>query len=584
MIQATLKSTALLCALSMTSACGDRTPSSEAISTTNVVSPETTASDIKEYDVLIANGSVYIGDGSPAIEADIAVKGDTILLVGDASDSESLRIIDATGLVVAPGFIDMHTHVDDAFSDPDLSPIVNYVIQGVTTVRPGADGSGSYEIAKTKAAWEANGMGANAVMFAGHRVIREKVMGEDQLRSPTQAELDEMKSLVRKAMDEGAWGLSAQLEYGGYETFVTTDEMIELSRPVADYDGFYVAHIRDEASKLVDAVNETIAIGEGAGIRTNVTHLKATGRDNWGVMRDVVQVINDARVRGVEITADQYPFLQGAPIDYITALIDIPESMDELYQLSQGVHEGDISANTGANNRTQFVEKLQAALQDPQMREQLKQSTYEQRVADPSPVARWGWQDFRIKVAVKNSEYLEKNIAEIIDEENRDGFDIVSDFVLSEPNMLFAAASQSSEDMRHALIQDWVMISSDGASTHATQEGEEPTRAHPRSFASQSIALRKFVREEQLLSLEQAIRKMTSLPASLLRLKDRGVLKEGYKADIVVFDPETIRDNATYDNALQYATGVHYVIVNGDIAVEDGAYTGVRAGKVLLKN
>ena len=186
-------------------------------------------------------------------------------------------------------------------------------------------------------------------------------------------------------------------------------------------------------------------------------------------------------------------------------------------------------------------------------------------------------------MAVENSEYLEKNIAEIIDEENRDGFDIVADFVLSEPDMLFAAASQSPDDMRHALVQDWVMIGSDGASTHATKEGEEPTRAHPRSFASNAIVLRRFVREEQLLTLEEAIRKMTSLPASLLQLPDRGVLKEGYKADIAIFDPATVRDNATYDNAFQYASGFHYVIVNGELAIDDGAYTGARAGKVLLK-
>ena len=345
------------------------------------------SADSSNYDILITNGQVIVGDGSPAISADIGITGDVIELLGDGSSSTAARTIDAAGLTVAPGFIDMHTHADDALGNPEYSPLLNFLMQGVTTVRPGADGSGSYEIARTKAEWEANGMGLNATMFAGHRVIREAVMGDDQLRSPTAEELAEMSSLVRAAMEEGAWGLSAQLEYGGYEVHVTTDEMIEIAKPVADYDGFYVAHIRDEASKFMDSVDETIAIGEGAGIRTNVTHIKATGRDNWGTMYDVVKRINDARAEGVPITADQYPFLQGAPIDYVTALIDVPQSLDELYQLSQGVHEGDVTAEGPDNGRALFVEKLQAALRDPEMREQLKQSTYEDRVANPSPVA-----------------------------------------------------------------------------------------------------------------------------------------------------------------------------------------------------
>ena len=499
------------------------------------------------------------------------------------SDRSAATVIDADGLIVAPGFIDMHTHVDDAFSNPALSPVLNYLFQGVTTVRPGADGFGSYDIAGTKQAWESNGMGTNAVMFAPHRVIRNAVMGDDQLRAPTVEELAAMVALVEKAMQEGAWGVSAQLEYGGYEIYVTTEEMIAFSRPVADFGGFYVSHIRNEASGILDAINETIEIGAAIGTRTSVTHLKATGRDNWGLMKDAVALINDARARGVDIVADQYPFLQGAPIDYVTALIDIPPTMEELYALSMQLGEPDMGVADQEGAREKFVVKLQAALRDPEMRERLKQSTYEERQENPSYAARWGWQDFRIKVAVENAHYLEKNIAEIMDEENRDGFDIVADLVLSEPYALFGSASQSPEDMRHAMVQDWVMISSDGISAPATAEGEPPARAHPRSFASQAIVLRKYVREEGLLTLEDAVRKMTSLPASLLGMTDRGLLREGYKADIVIFDPEKVRDTATYDNARQYAEGVDHVLVNGRIAVADGEFTGVRAGKVLLK-
>jgi N-acyl-D-aspartate/D-glutamate deacylase len=230
-----------------------------------------------------------------------------------------------------------------------------------------------------------------------------------------------------------------------------------------------------------------------------------------------------------------------------------------------------------------IVEELQKALSDERTRERIRQSTYEIREADPSSVARWGWQDFRIKVAVKNAPLLEKTLDEIIEEQNRDGFDIVADLILDEPDMLFASASQSPDDMRHALVQDWVMIASDGEGFPTMDESAAPVRAHPRSFASQSIALRKFVREERLLTLGDAIRKMTSLPAQFLGMKDRGLLLEGFKADVAIFDPETVRDNATYADARKYATGVQYVIVNGRISIENGNHRGALNGRVLLK-
>ncbi len=536
-----------------------------------------------ELDLVIRNGRVVNGTGNPWFHADVGIRGDRIEAVGDLSDAAAQQTIDASGLIVAPGFIDMHTHVDDGFADASTSANLNYLLQGVTTVRPGADGSGSYAIDEQTRLWEENGIGTNAVPFAGFTVIRHEVLGEDQLRAPTAAEMEHMQSLVRRAMNEGAWGISAQLEYDGFNLYVTTEEMVEVASVVRDYGGIYTAHIRDEASNIVAAVEETIAIGERAGIPVNVTHIKATGRDNWGLMRSAVASINNARARGVEVSADQYPFLQGAPIDYITALIDIPEDMQPLHDMSQQLREPGGTAPEMPELRQRFNAELQAALRDPELRERLRRSTYEQRPDDPSAVARWGWQDFRIKVAVENPDVLEENLADLVDEQGLDGFDIVADLVLSEPDMLFASASQSPEDMRHALVQPWVMISSDGETAPATGESEPPVRAHPRSFASQAIVLRQFVREEGILSLPEAVRKMTSLPAQLLSLNDRGLLLEGYKADIAVFDPEAVRDNATYSDAHQYATGVQYVIVNGQISVSDGEFNGIRAGRVLLK-
>jgi N-acyl-D-amino-acid deacylase len=311
--------------------------------------------------------------------------------------------------------------------------------------------------------------------------------------------------------------------------------------------------------------------------------LKATGRNNWGLMRDAVEEINQARARGVMITADQYPFLQGAPIDYITSLIDVPSDMQPLYELARSIEERDIALNDQSARRQQYVAALQDALRDPEMRSRLKESTYEKRPDNPSAVARWGWQDFRIKVAVDNAAILEKNVAELIEEQGRDGFDIIADLVQSEPDILFAAASQSPDDMRHAMKQPWVMISSDGGTFPATDILDTPVRAHPRSFASQAIVLRKFVREEGVLTFEDAVRKMTSLPAQILQLPDRGLLVRGYKADIAIFDADEVQDQATYDDARRHATGVEYVLVNGEVSVAAGRFTGVRAGNVLLK-
>jgi N-acyl-D-amino-acid deacylase len=529
-------------------------------------------------DILIQNGKIVNGTGNPWFYADVGIVDDTIVAIGALDERAAARVIDAEGLVVSPGFIDVHTHVDDALGKPESSAILNYLIQGVTTVRPGADGSGSYKISETKRMWERQGIGTNAVLTIGFNELRSEVLEGNQLRSPTEKELETMKSAVRQAMREGAWGISTGIEYDGLNIYATTEEIIEVTKPVADFGGIYISHMRDEAAKIVDAVREIIRIGEETGVPVNVTHIKAAGTDNWGLMKEVVALINDVRARGIMITADQYPFLQGSPIDFITGLVDIPPDMDELAALDRSLRDDE-----SRELRDRFVQKLQKALSDERLRERLRQSTYEKREADPSAVARWGWQDFRIKVAVKNAALLEKTWEELIEDQGRDGFDIVADLILDEPDILFASASQSPEDMRHALVQDWVMIGSDGGGFPIIEDSAVPVRAHPRSFASQSIALRKFVREEKLLTLEDAIRKMTSLPAQFLGMKDRGLLLEGFKADVVIFDPETIRDNATYADARKYATGVEYVIVGGQISVESGKYNGALNGKVLLK-
>jgi len=535
------------------------------------------------FDILIKNGKIVNGSGNPWFYGDVGIKDNTIVAIGDLIGETAATIIDAEGLVVSPGFIDMHTHCDDGLNRSDSNANLNYLIQGTTTVRIGACGAGTNKIAETKAAWEKQGIGTNAVLLVGDGPVRRAAMGDDLLRSPTPEEIEHMQELVRQAMREGAWGISTGLEYGGSNKVVTTEEVIAITQPVAEFEGIYTSHIRDEAALILDAIKETIRIGEETGVPVNVTHIKATGKYNWGLMKDAIQLIKDARARGVMVTADQYPFIQGAPIDFITGLADIPADMEPLAKLRKKMRSREISDEERKQVRQQYVVELQQALKDPAKRECIKESTYEKRLENPSSVARWGWQDFRIKVADKNAHLVDKMLVDIIKEQNRDGFDVVADLIIDEPDILFAAGSQSDDDMRYAMQQDWVMVSSDGSALPIVKDMEKPVRGHPRPFSSQAIVLRKYVREENLLTLENAVRKMTSLPAQFLKMKDRGLLLVGYKADVAIFNPETVRDNATYDNARQYATGVEYVIVNGKISVDKGKFNGSLNGKVLLK-
>lgn len=534
-----------------------------------------------DFDVLISGGEIVDGTGAPSFRADVGITGEEIVEIGDLSGRSAATTIDASGLVVSPGFIDIHTHVDAAFERPGWSVIANYLAQGVTTVRPGADGGSDHRITEKKARWEANGLGTNAVLTVGLNDVRGEVLG-NQLQPAGAEALDEIRQRIRQAMEEGAWGISAGVEYDGLNIHATTEELVAITEPVAEFDGFYIAHMRDEAAQLLDAIRETIRIGEEAGVRVNVTHFKATGRRNWGLLEDAIELIEEARARGVRITADQYPFDQSAPIGFITELIDVPRDWEPFASLRSRLRDRDLSPEERQDARDAWVEALQAALSDERQRAGLRASTFEPRDV-PGPVARWGWHDFRIKVAVRNADLVDANLEELAEQQGRDAFDIVAELVQSEPDILFASGSMSPGDVRAAMQRPWVMISSDGGGSAPGQPGDEPVRGHPRSFASQAIVLRQYVRDENLLTLEEAVRKMTSAPAEFVGLTDRGLLREGLKADIVVFDPAAVTDHATYADSRQLATGVEYVLVNGRLSVDAGQVTGALNGRVLLK-
>jgi N-acyl-D-aspartate/D-glutamate deacylase len=519
----------------------------------------------EDFDILIRNGRIVDGTGAPAFHGDIGIIDDT----------------------VSPGFIDVHTHCDYGLGRPGSNVNLNYLIQGVTTVVTGNCGAGTFEIADTKAQWEEQGIGTNAVHLVGFGDVRRAVMGTEPRESEPE-ELEKMRSILRQAMREGAWGMSTGLDYVP-DRYSTTEEIIQATKVVAEFGGIYASHQRNEFDRVPEATRETIRVAEGAGVRALVSHLKVCRKNAWGMMREVVEVINDARARGVDIAADMYPyhFAGGGPIIPIAtnsgwSPFHLPTDLEPFAALRKRMADTDLQDAQKKELRKQYVEELARALSDDSKRRQIRQSVLVGSPHQLNPVAVGGWDSYLIVVAEKNADLVGRILSDIAEEQKRDPFDVAADLVIDEPGLYVACGVMSEDDMRHAMEQEWLMFSSDGDAVPMIEEADGPVVDHPRAFGSQTRVLRKFVREEKILTLENAIRKMTSLPARFLRMEDRGHLVQGYRADVVIFDPETVRDSATHADARQYSTGVETVIVGGEISIENGAYNGALNGKLLL--
>jgi N-acyl-D-amino-acid deacylase len=498
------------------------------------------------YDIIIRNGHVIDGTGTPWYQADVAINDDRIVRVGDLSNAAATQSIDASGLIVAPGFIDPHTHaLRGIFDVPNAE---SALLQGVTTLTEGNDGSSPFPIDEHYRAIEERQISPNWAVFVGQGTIRANVVGTED-RNPTAAELEQMKTMVREAMEQGALGISTGLFYVP-GSFTDTEEVIELSKVAAEYGGIYISHMREEAAQLIDSVNETIRIGEEAGIPVQMTHHKVIGVENWGASVDSLRLVDEARARGVDITIDQYPYT--ASQTGINALIP------------QWAQEGGRDAMLGRINSPETRQTIK--------NEVVAKILYDRGGGDPSNVfiSRNSW----------DPEMAGKNLADLAIEAGleptpENAADIVFDIIRGGgATAVYHAIGP--EDVDRIMQHPATTIGSDGP-VGIFGEGAP----HPRQYGTFARVLGHYVRERGIITLEEAVKKMSSQTARRLNIHDRGLITPGYFADIAVFDADEIIDRATFEDPHQYAVGMHYVLVNGEVVVEDGQHTGRRPGRIL---
>jgi len=525
------------------------------------------------FDLVFTNGLVIDGSGDPPFIADIAISDGVIKAIGNLSGKKSAERVDITGMAIAPGFIDVHSHAEEALIRPDLKTNKGFVTQGVTTSVFGVDGGyATHDMDAIRETLERQGVGTNFMFFVGHNGIREAVMGLDD-RSPSDADMDQMKNMVREAMAGGAVGLSSGLMYlpGNY---ASTSEMIELATVVGEFNGIYESHVRDPADNLLDSISECLTIAREAGVAAHPAHIKAVGGKNFGAAKSIVQLITEQQRLGLEVTTDLYPY-DGAAARNLSDLLLPPLDWPESQKLLQ-IYDRATSDETREMLQRELDEFWPVALDDPERRRQIKAMTEN----PPEGVFSWikavGYSSFRIVVA--RTPGLEgRMVLDIAKANGVEPFDLLADLIVKEgktPKLTLGAIQES--DVRELITQPWVMISSDGR-----ESGIDGPSGHPRFRGSFPRVLGRYVREWQVLSLEEAVRKMTSLPASYLRLKNRGLLKQGYNADITVFKPEEIIDRSTWAEPWLYSQGVVHVLVNGEFAMRDEQMTGGTYGRYI---
>lgn len=501
----------------------------------------------EKYSLIIKNGILYDGSGSDGIARDIGINGDLIVKIGDLDESKAKRVIDARGMAVSPGFIDLHAHLDPIL---ELNNCESHIRQGVTTALGGPDGSCPWPLGKHLDTLRQMGVGMNIAYLVGHNTIRKNSMNLEN-RAPTESELSEMNTQVKRAMNEGAYGISTGLKYLP-GAFSEVDEVIELSKTAAKEGGFYTSHLREEGLGLFDAVSEAIQISKEANIPVILTHHKVMGKPMWGQSARTLAMVDSANSSGLDIKMDQYPY----DASYTGISVLIPSW-----------------ARAGGNDA--FIKRIA----NPILKDSIKKGIIFNLLNDRGgsdldrvQFAKVNWmkelegKTLKYWCGLKGLEPSMENGAELVIEAQLNGG----------ASCVYHAMDEN--DVIRIMQHPKTMIASDGRLV-------VPGRGHPhpRWYGTFPRVLGYYSREKGVLSLQDAIYKMTQLPAETMDLKDRGLLKESMKADIVIFDPETVIDKATFEEPHQYPEGIHYVIVNGQLAVDNGEFQNSLSGEVLRK-
>lgn len=493
-----------------------------------------------EADFVLRGATLYDGSGKPGQVGDLALQGERIVAVGKFTVVGKPRIIDASRLIVAPGFIDLHTHSDTALTAPATRANLNYLLQGVTSVVTGNCGFGPTDVAGFYKSLDTHGVGSNVLHQVPHNTVRFQAMGNAD-RPPSTAELKKMEGLVEQGMRDGAWGLSTGLFYNP-GAYAQTDELIALAKVAARHGGFYASHMRDEGTGLLAAIDEILTIGRDAKLPVHISHFKASGRQSWGKAADAIALVQQARAKGQIVTADQYPYTASSTSLAATAVptrFRSGNTKDYLARLDD--------ADQGPKLRMGIEERL-----GPQGGKSLRIAAYSHRPA-------WQGKDLQTLAMQEKKSLVEM----VLDIERHGGASIVN-FNMSE------------EDVRLIMKQPFVATASDGSA-----QVPSATVPHPRAYGCFPRKVGLYALHDKIVPLEHALRSASGLPADVLRLPERGYLKLGNYADVVVFDPQTIRDRGTFEQPHQYATGVRYLFVNGQMVIDKGKFTGVLAGKAL---